>query len=483
MRTKPLKPALMLIFSLSWAVAETPEPSTILHERPAATVEQKRMLPKNLARWHMGTTLITTDDNANGVGTEWALPSGPKQTFGILLSDDETESMDLEIGTHAYIFNFQGPELIDRFFTKSFGAGGKIRLLGSDSLDALNSDSWRPLGRKKTLDAGEFLEHQFVPSEYQYIAIIYEISEAGEIGNIGLTGTLNLAETYLPSRLENQSFAQRNSEEDEDSFAYDFATTYSGSSIPFTSDNTTLEEIEHIIDDDFRTYYDVEPSKASNAMLIDLNEATYINKVTLLFQAQAGTLDFFFLDNIPGDEQEPESSASLFPQIDPPGVHVFEKWTDKQGRPYHLAQSTTMSSLGEASDSTMREIVLEDTFFNDLKARYSQEVEAGEERISIPVDNQTTRYLLLRWTPADPAQGATEVTLRIYELSVFGPMPADEPLVERGLIDELAPAAGGDIANLNGDQAPGSPGDPVTPPQTTETPEEPLVPAVTAISQ
>ena len=111
------------------------------------------------------------------------------------------------------------------------------------------------------------------------------------------------------------------------------------------------------------------------------------------------------------------------------------------------------------------------------------ELRLFQEALSIPVDNQTTRYLLLRWTPADPVQGSNEVTLRIYELSVFGPMPADEPLIERGLIDEIAPAAGGDVANLDGDQAPGSPGDPVTPPQTAQAPEEPLVPAVTPVSQ
>ena len=66
---------------------------------------------------------------------------------------------------------------------------------------------------------------------------------------------------------------------------------------------------------------------------------------------------------------------------------------------------------------------------------------------------------------------------------LFGPVPTtDEPLIERGLIDEIAPAASGDIASLDEGRAPGSPRDPVTPPETAETHEEPLIPAVNPVS-
>ncbi|MGB0370844.1 MAG: hypothetical protein ACPGN3_05785 [Opitutales bacterium] len=482
MMAKQLNVFFLTSLILSPLFAEQDIQSTVLRERPEVTIDRKRELPKNLARWHMGTTLIETSEKGQEIGAEWALPSGPKQNFGSFLSDDETESVFLEEGRQVYIVNFQGPELVDRFFTKSFGGVAKIQLLGSESVQGIRSKKWKPLGRKQKIHANEFLEIRFTPSEVQYIAIVYDVSETGDFGNLGFVGELNVAETRLPTRIENQSFSQK-TEQVEDAYNYDFATTYSGSSIPFSSEDATKEEVENVIDDDFRTYYDLEPSERPSAMIIDLNESTFINKVSLLFEAQSGRVEFYFLERLPGEEVE-EGTAFFSPSERDGTVFVKEYFVDALGRPLLLAQSTRLVEIAQNSDTQMREITLDEGFFDGLDARYVEEIEAGQERVSIPVDNQTSRYVLLRWIPSDSAQGSSEVTMRIYELSVFGPMPMEEAYVERGFeLDELAPAAGGDVATGSPATEPGSPQDPAAPPTTQTLTQDPLIPPTTPVSQ
>ncbi|MEM7673258.1 MAG: hypothetical protein AAF212_07955 [Verrucomicrobiota bacterium] len=480
MMTKHINVFFITSLILGRSILADEPPTTVLRERPPVTVEKKRDLPKNLARWHMGTTLIETINKGNQPDTEWALPSGPKQAFGGLLSDDETDSLKLETGRYAYIINFQAPELLDRFFTKSFGGVGKIKILGSTSLQELNSEKWTSLGRRQKIAPGEFLEIRFPPTEAQYVAVVYDVIQAGEFGSLGFLGELSVAETRLPSRLENQNFAQK-TEEIDNAFSYDFATAYSGTSIPFSTEDSTETTVENIIDDDFRTYYDMKSSNRPSAMLIDLNETTFINHISLLIEAQAGTVEFYFLDRLPGEDSE-ESTAFNSSETPRNPIFVKEYWLDALQRPVLLAQSTKLVEIAQNSDRQMREIVLDEGYFDSLDVRYVEEIQEGQDRINIPVDNQNSRYVLMRWIPVTPKPDGSEVSMRIYEISVFGPMPADETFVERGLtLDDIAPAAGGDVATAAEAIQPGIPQDSSAPPNNPAI-EEPLVPTINAVS-
>jgi len=99
--------------------------------------EQLELLPKNLARWHLGAQLLLPKKSG---GFEVYKPSQQDDfPSGILLQDDETAGVALEAGKHNFVIDLGRFQTVGRFSSTSFGATGSLVLRTSDTLQDLTS--------------------------------------------------------------------------------------------------------------------------------------------------------------------------------------------------------------------------------------------------------------------------------------------------------------------------------------------------------
>ena len=155
---------------------------------------QPEPLTKNMARWHMGASLILTQNDAfQRIRT----PDVANFDESVFLIDNAALTFSIPVGEHHYIIDFGQFTNISRFFMLNETATGSIRLLSSKTLEPVGSKKWRPLTNAVEFGSGVIPSITLADVQTQYLMVHFNIASGGLIGNFGATGAPTVGSTQL----------------------------------------------------------------------------------------------------------------------------------------------------------------------------------------------------------------------------------------------------------------------------------------------
>lgn len=360
-------------------------PDIELHQLPPPDKAALAKVPKNVARWHMGTTLTRVAD-----GTTIEPQTADTFSEGALLADNETRTLDLPVGRTEYVMELAEFHKLSHAFLASNGAVGTISLAAADVALAPDSGEWLPLGSPTPFDPANPASLEFPVTEAKYVRITFDISEPGAVGNFTLQGTTSVAET--PFNAEQYDIDQVKNLKEEETVAFDFASLHAGSSVSHVSGGD-LGGAQAMIDDDTETAFTF-PTSVNDAVMIQLNQTSLLDEISVLMDSGPGTLKLY-----------------------------------------------TFTALPEGLDAGEGGVVtLPGGFFEENPPRHEFTFDSPTDRTSVQLVGVEARYVMLQW------EGATDAPFTVSEISVNGPVPRDwRPVGYNEEFQFATPPPGADI--------------------------------------
>ena len=357
-------------------------PTVDLYRIPEPTTEQLDKIPKNLARWHMGATLILVQDDQF---QRIQVPDVGYFEESIFLSDNSALTYTIENGRHDYIIDLGQFMRISRFFLNNQSASGDFQLLKSDTLEDVESQAWIPLTKKVDFKGGEIPSVTFPEVETRFILVRFDISKSGTIGNFGATGPLRItqAEFTLGKGESEEELIQAQSP----IIDYDFASAYTGSRIAYISGGP-IDQIFNLLDEDPTTIYPF-PSTEECIIIVDMKKETQVRTFAAQYSTQtSGLVQVYFIDQLPGYFEDAESATGVATYKDDRGmIRRAEFASNASGYNFMPAQS---------SQEVVRVPV---DYFKEVEDSYSVRVSANEDRALQIFDDLERRYAIFRFVP------------------------------------------------------------------------------------
>lgn len=410
MKTTNLQPksiisALLLIgaaFSANNAALANSTETVDLYRVPEATPESLERIPKNLARWHMGATLVLIkDDQFQRI----QVPDVGYFEESVFLSDNSALTYNIEEGQHNYIIDLGQFMRVSRFFLNNQSAAGSFELASSDTLEDIDSRFWVKLSDAVEFEKGVIPAVSFPEVETRYILVRFNIESAGTIGNFGATGPLKItqAEFNIGKGENEEEVIQAQSP----IIDYDFASGYTGTRIAYVSGGN-IDEINNLIDEDPTTTYSF-PSNEECVLIVDMRKETQMRTFVANYRSDvAGLVQIYMIDQLPNYFENPE-------QIDVATIR------DAEGNVIRaeLAGKGDYSYLLTASEP--REMVrVPESYFMSIEDSYEARVSAEEDRHVQLFDDLERRYVIFRFIP-QPSQGGNDIQTAVYNPSVDAP--------------------------------------------------------------
>jgi len=382
---------------------------------------------KNLARWHMGAVLYDASENYLDPVTWQEAES--TDSMGSLMTDDPTAAYEVQPGVYRLVVDLGDFFQITRFNFKNFTSLGTIELFFSRSLEAPDAKAWQILAPPQPFDENEVVSPKFMAVEARYLMVKLDIEKAGLISNIGAFGNLSLAEVRMREQKRDEDIAANTARStDSKPVKFNYASVQADSTVAYVSSGSANNAIS-MIDDDVETSYEFESGDEENVVIIDLSDQREVNSVSMLFESDPGTFDFYVVNKLPDDVkaliEEQEKAKAKAAQKKSGDDDMAMIFNNNAWEPLLLAQNgddALGSIIGFAGDAIFTTISLPGDFFNNLSPTVEQTVNGSDERFRIDFSNLTGRFLIIRFVPAPG--GST--TLRVYEISLMGDIIADE---------------------------------------------------------
>ena len=399
----------------------TLEGDVALRELAALDESVLRLMPKNLARWHMEASLILVDEK--GRYRPLAIDEARDNSAAVFLHDDETLTYRLDRGPYSIIVDLGDFYPLDRFFFLSYEAIGTLDVAVSTTLRPLASNRWN-----KVIDGAEYESeaannYTFPVAETRYILLQFQTEIPGDIGFLGVYGQTSIAETEF--QRERAETADAGLEEGE-TISYDYASLYTGSEITHISSGDFVSA-NVMIDDDFMTYYEFSPDESESILVLDIKESSRLNKLSMLFESDPGTLEFYIVTDLKDAfaGEEPELASH-----DLSGQTVVRQLTAAAG-PFRAVMAANL-------EANTRIVTLTSGFFDEREPIVTHVAEQREDRVRLQFgfENITGRYLLLRWLP-NRSVSSEKVELARAEGGVARPLQAVEGSGISGSADSL----------------------------------------------
>ena len=359
-----------------------------------ATPEQLELIPKNLARWHMGATLVLVEDDRF---QRIQVPDVGYFDESVFLSDNSALTYNIGVGTHDYIVDLGQFMQVSRFFLNNQSAGGTFELYSSDTLEDVDSRFWTRLCDKIEFKKGVIPSVAFPETETRYILVRFDIKSAGTIGNFGATGPLKITQAEF-------NLGKGESEEDviqaqSPIIDYDFASGYTGTRIAYVSGGD-LDQIHNLIDEDPTTIYSFSPTEEC-VIIVDLRKETEMRTFVSSYRtAVAGLVQIYMVDQLPNYFENPEqiNVATIRRQG---GSIARAELAGNDGFEYLMAMQEPQEVVRVPED-----------YFLSIEDSYQARVSAEEDRFIQLFDNLERRYVIFRFIPqALESDGATQTAL------------------------------------------------------------------------
>jgi hypothetical protein len=370
-------------FTLNLTTQAQTAPSIDLYRIPEANERQLQRIAKNLARWHMGATLVLVKDEQF---LRIQVPDVGYFDESVLLSDNSALTYTIPQGEHDYIIDLGQFMTISRFFFNNESASGTMQIMSSDALDPLDSGKWVQLTKPVAFKQGVIPSATFADIETRYLRVRFNIANQGRIGHFGATGPLNITQA---------DFQIGKGEETEETIKaqspiidYDFASAYTGSRIIYASGGA-LEEIYNLQDEDPTTSHQF-PGDEESIVIIDLRKKTQMRGIASSFTpGQVGTLQVYLANHLPEDFSEDNQAA-------------VATYTNQEGHVERAQLAANHDSNFEyfmAAQKSQQIVRVPNDFFFDIEDSHTIEVKSEDTRVNHIFDEIERRYVIVRYIP------------------------------------------------------------------------------------
>ena len=356
----------------------------VLQKAPPLTVEQAPAYPENLARYHFGAEVKTLPQKNAAAKLELSSNGEDRNTSeAALLCDDPTTSYQLPAGKSSILVSLANIENIESVSLLNDAAKGGLTIAISNADVPANSPEWRKVETRQMTEGP--VTAKVGPGEAKYIRLTFDITEAGRIAAFGVYATPAVSDFTMP-RPRKISF-----ENESASFAlinYNFTDLHVRARALYASSGD-LKQANQMIDDQPGSAYRFAAGDTAPTAVIDLGRERTLSRISAIYAAQPGSVDFYVLSSLPVDEPS-DAGATDRPAIQ------------------QIANAAQTADLPGS-------IKLSETAFARLKAVGSV-VSASKGRASIDFPATTGRYVMLKWHPASVRGEAFSVA----QVAAFG---------------------------------------------------------------
>jgi hypothetical protein len=411
----------------------------VLQKAPPLTVHQAPYYPENLARYHFGAAVKATPQNDSVAKLQLSSSANDQNTAAVaLLCDDPTTGYQIPAGESSILVSLSNIENVQTISFLNEGAEGDYSIALSNADVPDNSPQWQRVGHGAITPGA--VSAKIGPGEAKYVKLSFKIIRPGRIAAFGVYATPALSDFTMP-RPRKVSF-----EENSATLAlisFNFSDLHARARGLYVSSGDA-EKANDMIDDQPATSYKFASDDTAPTVVIDLGRARVLTRLSAVYAAQPGSVDFYVLPAIPlGD-----STASDVRQV---------------------------ANVGSGTDlpTSLR---ISETTFAGLKPVGSV-VSAGEGRASVDFPQVVGRYVMLKWHPATTQGDA----FSIAQVAAFG---VSKPIGNAQRTDGKEVMDGKEAVYGEGDkESPGEGLDEGQPPAEGPPPALPPVPPFTFIPQ
>ncbi len=434
----------------------TEEAAMRFYEIQPPSIEELELLPKNLARWHLGASLLLPAENGEFRPIRFYQQESVKEAR--LLQDEIATGFPLEPGVKDVVIDLGDFFPVSRFSALSFSAIGSVSLHGSETLQAFGSNRWVPLGPEIPFARRDYIDLRFPLADIRFLWVRFNTGEPGEVSSLGVMGLVDISRTLMVARpakpkpdaapdaapagetemnpdADTPRPAPDSNGELPGALAYNFASIYSNSRVVYTSGGDP-RLANYLIDDDLLSYYEVPSDNAQAVFVIDLADSNPVDSVSMVMESGNATIEGYFVDTLPFIEPTPQDAETV------------RFWRDAAtGQPLLLASfgdSPVMADIRFAQTTKARPVNVDPGFFDALGKPVIVNFTSDMDRVKLHIPVSSARYAILRWIPDDPA-GAT---LRVFQINVMGRVEPEERLVEYQITPDAAASAATEFAAL-----------------------------------
>ncbi len=396
------------------------EKTSTLNERGRAS------FPLNLARTNLGAGIVSSREPATGDAPSGVDEKDIVMTAQNLISSDESLSYPLEKGKTSFIITLPFIAANREFsFINDNGSAGKVTISVARSAQDFNSTKWKKISEATILSHNSYVSVTFPMVEFTTMKVDFDITKPGRINAFGVFGeTKKVGFTERPELLQKLQPIH-------DCCEYDYATLNNNQAyVSHISSYATPENYKRanvMLDDNASTSYDFAKNDPTPATIINLGQSQSIRRISSVYAAEEGILEFYALDKLPDGNMPSADSAAKEPQLlilPSDFFHVNRPIYTSETRPYSRKSSTTFE-LRPAKYVMLRWLPKKNATAS-LAPRDPAELFASTSRFF------TLPSLLGQITPA------AADTFRIFEVNVFGNTTRKRYAIDRGRERALA---------------------------------------------
>ena len=341
----------------------------VLEKVPPLTVEQAPAYPQNLARYYLGAKVEAAPQSQPIAALQLGSKSEDTNTAeAALLCDDPTVGYALPSGGTTLLISFVKIENIDSIFFLNRSAKGDVKIAISSAKLPADSPQWHDVSQQELIS--DAVKAKIGPSEAKYVRLTFDVKEPGRIAGFGVYCTATVSDFTMarPRKL--------NVQEKPASFrliSYSSTDLHAKARALYVSSGEDLKQANNMIDGQPATSFTFAPTDVAPTAIIDLGKNTTLRRISALYSARPGSIDFFVLQSLPGSRRE--STAENVPKT----LHF------------------------------------DDSAVADLKPVGSV-IDDGTGRAAIDFPETTGRYIMLKWNP----KGQQDTPFSVAEVATFG---------------------------------------------------------------
>lgn len=357
----------------------------VLQKAPPLTIEQAPAYPENLARYHFGAEVTALPHSGSTAKLELS-SNGVDQNASeaALLCDDPTIGYQLPAGQSSILVSLANIENIQQISLLNEGAKGSLTIALSNADVPANSAEWREVKRNVITDGP--VTANVGPGEAKYVKLTFDITTPGRIAAFGVYATPAVSDFTMP-RPRKISFTNESP-----AFAlvnYNFTDLHMRARGLYASSGD-LKQVNKMIDDQPGTAYQFAPGDSEPTAVIDLGRERTLSRISAIYAAQPGSVDFYVLNSLLPTGQPNESADA--------NQSAMQKISN-------VAQRADLPGSLKLSDKNLA----------SLKAVGSV-VSTGKGRAAVDFPATTGRYIMLKWHPAS-VQGQA---FSVAQVAAFG---------------------------------------------------------------
>ena len=294
-----------------------------------------------------------------------------------LLCDDPTTGYQIPAGVSSILVSLANIENIQAISFLNDGAQGDYTISTSNADLPDNSPEWRR-GAQTAMSQGA-VSTKIGPGEAKYVKLSFNITRPGRIAAFGVYATPALSDFTMP-RPRKVSF-----EDESATFAlisFNFSDLHVRARGLYVSSGDA-EQANNMIDDQPATSYRFASGDAAPTAVIDLGRERALTRLSAIYAAQPGSVDFYVLPSLPlGDGAAPDVQQ----------VANVESGTDLP----------TSLKISEKTFARLKPV--------------GSVVSTSEGRASIDFPVVSGRYVMIKWHPASAQTDA----FSIAQVAAFG---------------------------------------------------------------